>query len=165
MDEFYFRKTSHVPAFGSWDCNNEEEEEDEDDHLPFPFTQCFESARQAGLLRYSYSEDRDLYDNHLVAPAVIVVPRRRREGKGGPGRNKEGWVMCDYDYDYEYECDAKAAAGAAPSPVVVSHIPTCKPKAVDEDLYKISPDLLRPHPKRKGGWGFFSSCLRPSCVS
>ena len=25
------------------------------------FTQCFESARQAGLLRYSYSADRDLY--------------------------------------------------------------------------------------------------------
>ncbi|KAG6400844.1 hypothetical protein SASPL_137688 [Salvia splendens] len=48
-----------------------------------PFTQCFESARQAALLRYSYSEDcdlyvvGDLYDNEVLTPAVIVVPRRR----------------------------------------------------------------------------------------
>lgn len=63
-----------MPAFGSWDWN---------DNLPF--TQCFESARQAGLLRYGYSEseDRDLYvtgdlyENDFVKPAVIVVPRRR----------------------------------------------------------------------------------------
>lgn len=69
MQEF---KKSHVPAFGSWDCNDD-----------LPFTQCFETARQAGLLRYSYSEDRDLYvagdlyQNDVVTPAMIVVPRRR----------------------------------------------------------------------------------------
>jgi len=63
-----------VPAFGSWDWN---------DNLPF--TECFESARQAGFLRYSCSEseDRDLYvtgdlyENDVVTPAMIVVPRRR----------------------------------------------------------------------------------------
>ncbi|KAK4407539.1 hypothetical protein Sango_0334900 [Sesamum angolense] len=71
MDEFYWRR-SHVPAFGSWDCNDD-----------LPFTQCFESARQAGLLRYNYSQDRDLYvagdlyENDVVTPAMIVVPRRR----------------------------------------------------------------------------------------
>ena len=48
-----------------------------------PFTQCFKSARQAALLRYSCSKDRDLYvagdlyDNEVLTPAVIVVPRRR----------------------------------------------------------------------------------------
>lgn len=65
---------SQVPAFGSWDWNQD-----------LPFTQCFESATQAGLLRYtSYSdEDRDLYvagdlyENDVVTPAMIVVPRRR----------------------------------------------------------------------------------------
>jgi hypothetical protein len=65
-------KMSRVPAFGSWDWNDD-----------MPFTQCFESARQAGLLRYSYSEERDLYvagdlyENDVVTPAMIVVPRRR----------------------------------------------------------------------------------------
>ncbi|BAT96968.1 hypothetical protein VIGAN_09030100 [Vigna angularis var. angularis] len=75
MEEYYYKR-HHVPAFGSWDWN---------DNLPF--TQCFESARQAGLLRYSYSEseDRDLYvtgdlyENDVVTPAMIVVPRRREK--------------------------------------------------------------------------------------
>lgn len=63
-----FRR-SHVPAFGSWDCNDDDT----------AFTQCFESA---GMLRYSYSEGRDLYvagdlydDEYddVVTPAIIVV--------------------------------------------------------------------------------------------
>ncbi|THG10873.1 hypothetical protein TEA_025808 [Camellia sinensis var. sinensis] len=48
------------------------------------FTQCFESARQAGLLRYSYSADRDLYvagdlyENDVVRlPPQIPAPQRR----------------------------------------------------------------------------------------
>ena len=63
---------NHIPAFGSWDCNDD-----------LPFTQCFESARQAGLIRCSYSGDRDLYvagdlyENNIVTPAIIVAPRRR----------------------------------------------------------------------------------------
>ncbi|KAJ6296657.1 hypothetical protein OIU78_022392 [Salix suchowensis] len=37
------------------------------------------------------------------------------------------------------------------------------PKAIDEDLYKISPELLRSS-KRKKRPGLFS-CLVPACVS
>ncbi|PPS11292.1 hypothetical protein GOBAR_AA09355 [Gossypium barbadense] len=125
MDDYYTR--SHVPAFGSWDWNND-----------LPFTQCFESARQAGLLRYSYSEDRDLYvagdlyDNDVVTPAMIVVPRRRIN-------------------------DVKES----PSPTPL-HRPT--PKPVDEDLYKISPHLLYAKPRKKRGLSFFASCMVPTCV-
>ncbi|KAL8146708.1 uncharacterized protein LOC141705980 [Apium graveolens] len=139
-------KKSHVPAFGSWDCNDD-----------LPFTQCFETARQAGLLRYSYSQDRDLYvtgdlyQNDVVTPAMIVVPRRR--GKGGYPHvkegKKEGWLVCEYEYD------VKEAASPVP--------PRKAPKAVDEDLYKISPDLLYASSKRKRRFGLFSCCLRPSC--
>ncbi|WOH09672.1 hypothetical protein DCAR_0729130 [Daucus carota subsp. sativus] len=70
-------KKIHVPAFGSWDCNDD-----------LPFTQSFESARQAGLLHSSYSEDRDLYvtgdlyQNDVVTLATIVVPRRRKRRYG-----------------------------------------------------------------------------------
>ncbi|CAA2965078.1 uncharacterized protein LOC111393767 isoform X2 [Olea europaea var. sylvestris] len=150
MDEFYFRR-SHVPAFGSWDCN-----------AGLPFTQCFESTRQAGVFRNSYSdEDRDLYvagdlyENDIVTPAMIVVPRSR--AKVGYPREKEGrkeeaaWMMCDYDSDMK-------------SPVTAAPPPRPPPKAVDEDLYKISPELLRAQTKRKKARGFFSSCLRPSRV-
>ncbi|KZV15693.1 hypothetical protein F511_29060 [Dorcoceras hygrometricum] len=130
MEEFYFRR-SHVPAFGSWDICNED----------LPFTQCFESARQAEALRYGYSEDRDLYvagdlyENDVVTPAVIVVPRRRKGKKGEDQKEKkleEEWVVCDCECECEVN-PAKVAVG----------------KAVDEDLYKISPKLLRAHHTRR----------------
>ncbi|KAK4419718.1 hypothetical protein Salat_2384700 [Sesamum alatum] len=156
MDEFYWRK-SHVPAFGSWDCNDD-----------LPFTQCFESARQAGLLRYNYSQDRDLYvagdlyENHVVTPAMIVVPRRRGKTAAGYPKEKQGkrdgWMMCDCDCELRSQVSPVAAASPTPT--------RAAPKAVDEDLYKISPHLLRQHAKRKRrAWGgIFSSCLRPTCV-
>ncbi|KAK8711751.1 hypothetical protein V6N13_147018 [Hibiscus sabdariffa] len=136
---------SHVPAFGSWDWNND-----------LPFTQCFESARQTGLLRYSYSEDRDLYvagdlyDNDVVTPAMIVVPRRRtkvRESNAKQGK-RQSWEVNDVK--------------EPPSPTPVHHRPTTKP--VDEDLYKISPHLLYAKPRKKRGLSFFSSCMVPACV-
>ncbi|MBA0741700.1 hypothetical protein Gogos_014832 [Gossypium gossypioides] len=140
--DYYTR--SHVPAFGSWDWNND-----------LPFTQCFESARQAGLLRYSYSEDRDLYvagdlyDNDVVTPAMIVVPRRRKKGR--KSNDKEGkrqnWEINDVK--------------ESPSPTPL-HRPT--PKPVDEDLYKISPHLLYAKPRKKRGLSFFASCMVPTCV-
>ncbi|KAF5796174.1 hypothetical protein HanRHA438_Chr08g0360581 [Helianthus annuus] len=160
-DYDYEYTRNNVPAFGSWDC-----------HDDLPFTQCFESARQAGLLRYSYSEDRDLYvtgdlyDNNVVTPAMIVVPRRTRKAGYTKEEKKETWVVCDYDYNYE--CEGKEP----PSPVSVATPPPpqqpqqkqrhIKPKAVDEDLYRISPVLLRGKPRRK--WGLFSSCMQPTCV-
>ncbi|XP_012492179.1 uncharacterized protein LOC105804218 isoform X1 [Gossypium raimondii] len=150
MDDYYRR--SHVPAFGSWDWNND-----------LPFTQCFETVRQTGLLRYSYAEDRDLYvagdlyENDVVTPAMIVVPRKKK--KVGESHVKEGKKQ-------RWEVSEEKAA-AATSPIVMAK-PT--PKPVDEDLYKISPDLLYPKPKKlwfmqKKGLGLLSSCLVPSCLS
>lgn len=72
MQEYNYYSRNNIPAFGSWDWKDD-----------LPFTQCFESAREGGLIRYSYSEDRDLYvagdlyENDVVTPAMIVVPRRR----------------------------------------------------------------------------------------
>ncbi|XP_039001017.1 uncharacterized protein LOC120127082 [Hibiscus syriacus] len=143
MDDYYRR--NHVPAFGSWDWNND-----------LPFTQCFESARQTGLLRYSYAEDRDLYvagdlyENDIVTPAMIVVPRKRTKvgQKHVKDGKKQGWEVSD----------VKQPAMTA------SSIPMSKPtpKPVDEDLYKISPDLLYPETKKKKGSNLFSCCLMPS---
>ncbi|KAF2284607.1 hypothetical protein GH714_027540 [Hevea brasiliensis] len=135
FSEYYSR--NHVPAFGSWDWNND-----------LPFTQCFESARQAGLLRYSYSEDRDLYvagdlyENDVVTPAMIVVPRRR--GKVRQPRVKEekrkqqSWVVGDVK-------EPPSPTAAPPSNPIMTR-PT--PKPVDEDLYKIPPELLYAKPKK-----------------
>lgn len=151
--EYFMRKSQQVPAFGSWDCDGD---------FPIPFTQCFESARQAaGLFRYSYSEDRDLYvagdlyENDVVTPTMIVVPRRRVVEKRGKGETTKeaAWVV-----GYE---DFGGVVKEPPSPPPPSPPPS---KAVDEDLYKISPDLLFPRTKRRRSWGFFTCCLRPVCV-
>ncbi|GMP90216.1 hypothetical protein CsSME_00041445 [Camellia sinensis var. sinensis] len=148
MEEFSFRG-SHVPAFGSWDCNNDD----------LPFTQCFESARQPGLHRYSYSEDRDLYvsgdlyQNDVVTPAMIVVPRRRVSAKThGKEAKRKGWEVGDMK---------EPASHVSPPPPPP---PRNAPRAVDEDLYQISPDLLYAKLKRKRGRGLFSSCLLPTCI-
>ncbi|KAK0590684.1 hypothetical protein LWI29_030385 [Acer saccharum] len=150
MEDYYYRR-SHVPAFGSWDWNND-----------LPFTQCFDSARQAGLLRYSYSEDRDLYvagdlyDNDVVTPAMIVVPRSRTKGSDHQtrdGKKQSKWtVVSDVKEDQESDHESPRRRR------------NMTPKPVDEDLYKISPGLLYAKTKKKrGGLGFFSSCLLPTC--
>ncbi|GER54573.1 RPM1 interacting protein 4, partial [Striga asiatica] len=145
MDEYIFRRT-HIPVFGSWDWDNQT-----------PFTQCFESARPEGHFRYSNSEEErdlyiagDLYENDVVTPAMIVVPRRLTEKAG---------------YTKEKDCECKLKA--PPSLVSASFsTPTYinPPKAVDEDLYKMSPDIVRAKKKRKRSRGFFSSCLRLDCL-
>ncbi|CAH1419604.1 unnamed protein product [Lactuca virosa] len=156
MDEF---TGNHIPAFGSWDCNN---------HLPF--TQCFESARQTGYIGYGYGypQDRDLYvagdlyENNVVTPAMIVVPRRRRKAPVKQ-KKKEPWVVCDYDYVYDYSEKEDLAPEQPRKDVNVSG--KVHPKAVDEDLYKISPELLRAPPRRNSKrWGLFSMCMQPTCV-
>ncbi|KAI4356309.1 hypothetical protein L6164_000341 [Bauhinia variegata] len=145
MEEYYYKR-SHVPAFGSWDWNDS-----------LPFTQCFESARQAGLLRYSYSEseDRDLYvtgdlyENDVVTPAMIVVPRisAKVRDQNGKEAKKQTWVK-----DVKEPC--------SPPP-----LPRPTPKPVDEDLYKISPELLYAKTRKKRGLSLFSSCLVPTCIA
>ncbi|TMX05215.1 hypothetical protein EJD97_000959 [Solanum chilense] len=155
---YYLMNRSHIPAFGSWDCNND---------FPIPFTQCFESAKKVGLLRYSYSDDRDLYvagdlyQNDILTPAMIVVPRRKRKSSisDGVGKaRKERWVVCNCEYEYDEEKKDISIVPPPPPPIRAS-------KAVDEDLYKISPQLLHYKPTRKGVRRFFSSCLLPTCAS
>ncbi|GAA0161995.1 hypothetical protein LIER_18187 [Lithospermum erythrorhizon] len=174
MEDFYLRRR-HVPAFGNWDYNE----------YDLPFTQCFETVTNPeGLVRYSYcggDEELgdlyvagDLYENDIVTPAMIVVPRRpkakktahypkvkgeKREGGGGGGGGGN-WEMCDYEVkEVQSHVVSISPNKSPPSRRAVV------PKAVDEDLYKISPHLLRPqyNKKKARGW-LFSSCLRPTCV-
>ncbi|KAK4743916.1 hypothetical protein SAY87_010228 [Trapa incisa] len=170
----YCRKRE-IPAFGSWDCN---------DGGALPFTQCFDAAASrhhhpdaaptAGLLRYSFSHHRDLYASEVVAPSMIVVPPRRlprakarvednasdvkgeEEAKGKSGGVK--WVGGGDHFEVE-----EGPLNPNPSSAFVKQRPT--PKPVDEDLYKIPPDLLIVKPKKKRGllmmMIFFSCCSLP----
>ncbi|TYI60191.1 hypothetical protein E1A91_D10G088600v1 [Gossypium mustelinum] len=44
MDDYNCKRSGQIPAFGDWDHANE-----------LPITQYFESAREAGLIRFSSS--------------------------------------------------------------------------------------------------------------
>lgn len=163
MDE-YCKRSGQIPAFGDWDYANE-----------LPITQYFDCARQAGLIRYSSSSGDsdphvggggDLYAIHLKKPHRTVPPPRKTRGreKRGPHvkEQKRQGKVCDV-----------AEPPRKPSRQLLQHydaipppMPAASarpPKPVDEDLYKIPPDLLRTS-KRKKMLGFVSRCLVPACA-
>ncbi|XP_044480240.1 uncharacterized protein LOC123207021 [Mangifera indica] len=172
MDEYYCRRSGQIPAFGDWDYSNE-----------MPITQYFESARQAGLLRYSSSSgESDLYIrrgcgggdlyavNYQKPPRNVNVapPRKTRVGE------KRGLQVKEHKKQQQVKkvCDCHVTQPPRKQPppprskygvVTPTPLPVRPPKAVDEDLYKIPPELLRSH-KRKKLPGFFS-CLVPACAS
>ncbi|XP_076911345.1 uncharacterized protein LOC143569269 [Bidens hawaiensis] len=104
-----------------------------------------------------YVTSDHMYDNNVVTPAMIVVHRRMGKARATEGK-KDAWVVYDYayDHDHSYDCDDKEPPLEQPRNSV-------KQKAVDEDLYRISPELLHVKPKRKKWW-LFSSCMQPTCV-
>ncbi|KAL2345856.1 hypothetical protein Fmac_007141 [Flemingia macrophylla] len=134
--EYDHRRSGQIPAFGNWDYANQ-----------LPITQYFETARQAGLLRYSSSSSADFNSNNNKGTRnKQVVPKEKEAAK--PNMRKQGKV-CDVT-----EQPRKPRYDAVP-----------RAKPVDEDLYKIPPELLRTT-KRKKMLGFISKCLVPAaCVS
>lgn len=162
MDEC--KRSGQIPAFGNWDYANE-----------LPITQYFETARQAGLVRYSSSSgesdpyvrtDRDLYAVDFKKPLRNIPPSKK-------GTRNRGRVVVVKDKDKEKECvkvnmrkQGKVCdvTEQARKPVSQARVVRLA-KPVDEDLYKIPPELLRTT-KRKKMLGFISKCLVPAaCVS
>ncbi|WOL01406.1 hypothetical protein Cni_G10122 [Canna indica] len=131
----------HIPAFGSWDyCDD------------LPITQYFESAMHgAGEFRgRSFGEDH--YDDLFIPQRKPAYRRHQKKAKRGggekPPRSKQMGKVCDEA--------AQATAGR----------PRSAGKAVDEDLYKIPPELLSQKPKRKRLLrGLWSGCLGIDCVA
>ncbi|KAJ1413820.1 hypothetical protein SESBI_19314 [Sesbania bispinosa] len=180
MDEC--KRSGQIPPFGNWDFANE-----------LPITQYFESARQAGLVRYSSSSgesdpytrgDRDLYAVDFKKPVRNIPPSTLRKGTRNRGERKYPHVTVK---DKDKETNAMNMRKQGKVWDVTEHTrnkqnskqlhqhddvpqyppPTRRgvPKPVDEDLYKIPPELLRTT-KRKKMLGFISKCLVPAaCVS
>lgn len=64
----YCKRSRQIPAFGDWDYAND-----------LPITQYFESARQAGLIRYSSSSGEcDQYTCHRNLYAIDGYPKLPR---------------------------------------------------------------------------------------
>ncbi|XP_058740623.1 uncharacterized protein LOC131612893 [Vicia villosa] len=155
MDE-YCKRSGQIPAFGNWDFANE-----------LPITQYFENARQAGLIRYSSSSgetdpyvrgEQDLYIVDYKKP--VGKETRNRETR----MRKQSKVYDVTEYPGKQTMNKKKTLHVN-DVVCKAPLPTRVPKPVDEDLYKISPQLLRTT-KRKKMLGFISKCLVPTaCVS
>ncbi|KAJ3671938.1 hypothetical protein LUZ60_008017 [Juncus effusus] len=124
-----------IPSFGDWNQYNE-----------LPITQYFESAIQAGLVRTSQCSEeggRDLlYFSSPVKPT--------------------------YQYQYQYN-EPKIRKGVEKQYVNSDKIQQRKQQVavrpVDEDLYKIPPELLRQKPKRRFLRSLLTGCLGLNCVA
>ncbi|XP_058740626.1 uncharacterized protein LOC131612895 [Vicia villosa] len=102
-----------------------------------PITEYFENARQGG-----YGES-DLYAVDFKKPVQKATRNKEKRYKNAVVNDKETRMRKQGK---------------------VYHV-TEHPKPVDEDLYKISPQLLRTNKKKKM-LGFISKCLLPAaCVS
>ncbi|KAJ9179951.1 hypothetical protein P3X46_008261 [Hevea brasiliensis] len=170
MDEWKW--SGQIPAFGDWEHANE-----------MPITQYFECARQAGLIRYTSSGEcdqymrGDLYATDFKKPSRELGPPRKtrlRERKvpHGKEQKKQGKV-CDVTEPPRKQqqqhqkpisvynvSEKKNGVSVHPRP----KLPVRPPKPVDEDLYKIPPELLRSSKRKKKVTGFLS-CLVPGCAS
>ncbi|KAK9673270.1 hypothetical protein RND81_12G157000 [Saponaria officinalis] len=159
---------SQIPGFGNWEYVNE-----------LPITQYFECARQAGIIRYGSSGECGHtcncnnhsvdYDNYRAnPPAKQAKGRMKKSGatnvrEGSKNKQDKGKVFDVTVTEVPQTHGAKRAVNAVKKQQKQSQydaVSSRRPKAVDEDLYKIPPELL----KKKKRLGFFSRCLVPPCA-
>ncbi|TYH91581.1 hypothetical protein ES332_A13G125400v1 [Gossypium tomentosum] len=155
MDDYNCKRSGQIPAFGDWDHATE-----------LPITQYFESAREAGLIGFSSSSAKpkpyltvDLKTkhprNHVPVRKQVSRVKEKREGSGGGGplvteEKKAGRVggvtepprKLHYQYHHRHphhhvpnninDCNKQHGNDVVPP----------KRLPVDEDLYKITPEIL-----------------------
>ncbi|KAK7258587.1 hypothetical protein RIF29_24168 [Crotalaria pallida] len=159
MDEW--KRSGQIPAFGNWDYANE-----------LPITQYFECARQAGLVRYSSSSgDSGPYTNTMRVDHdhdlyAVQVKKPSKKGMKNNNNNRERRSSHHYHQGNGKVCDVTEHPrkhhhqmsnsnsnsnskqllhkhDVVPRSAPHNHHIKPKPKPVDEDLYKIPPELLR----------------------
>ncbi|XP_077210087.1 uncharacterized protein LOC143845593 [Tasmannia lanceolata] len=137
MEEY---RRCQIPAFGNWDFSDS-----------LPITQYFESARQAGLLRYN-DLGEDLYGEYLEKPMTRTpISHSKLQEK----ESSKPYQSIKETKKEIRVCDVKEA-----------QILPRAPKPVDEDLYKIPPELLRKNSRTKSRVvGFFTECITLNCCT
>ncbi|KAL1552135.1 hypothetical protein AAHA92_12973 [Salvia divinorum] len=176
-----YRKSGQIPAFGDWENASE-----------LPITQYFECARQAGLLRCSCSGECgganaaywggggggvNSYGVGYEKPLprrLYAVPERKTRGvnKGYPQSNEHMKKVKVRDlmnqprinHAVPHKHHPKQSNTTKSGNLVQQHRSSVSAKPVDEDLYKIPPELLE-NSKRKKMLGFFSKCMVPPCAA
>ncbi|XVF57009.1 hypothetical protein PTKIN_Ptkin06aG0168100 [Pterospermum kingtungense] len=166
MDDCCKRSSGLIPVFGDWDYANE-----------LPITQYFECARQAGLIRFSsssgesnpydiptdlYAVDSRKHSGNLAPSRKVSRAREKQHVKGGRVRDLTEPAR-KQQHQHPHHVAGSTTKQVKNSVDLPKRLPVRPPKPVDEDLYKIPPELLHSS-KRKKMPGFFS-CLVPACAT
>ncbi|KAG6531184.1 uncharacterized protein LOC122034679 [Zingiber officinale] len=147
MEDTMNRRHHYIPAFGNWDYSSD-----------LPITQYFESAMQAGLVRGHVHGEEPSYDDLFRASHSMKRRQQQeapwtRKAKRGDQKQQQQVQQREQERKQGKVYDAVAAQAR----------PRRAPMAVDEDLYKIPPELLHNKPRRaKSLW---SGCLRLNCIA
>lgn len=192
MEESYYKKSGQIPAFGNWDYTNDlpiTQYFDSARQAGLVRSHCSSSSsgecgRPQPRASAGLSEERHQHRRRHPTAAPLGVPpgktrvreKRLAHVKEEPKKQSR---TCDRDVSeppkgqryVSVTCNDKNKvvnklqeddAGSVPYPPMSPR--RRPPKPVDEDLYKISPDLLRTT-KRKKMLGFISRCLAPACTA
>ncbi|KAK1295042.1 hypothetical protein QJS10_CPA16g00533 [Acorus calamus] len=137
-----------IPAFGNWDLGDD-----------LPITQYFDSETQAGLTRgnffFTNVVHQDYKDDDLKKQPSWVVISPHKVKKGVEKREVHVHGLREQKKKQRRVCDVTPAETKGRRRA---------PKAVDEDLYKIPPELLSRKP-RKRVMDFWISCLGLNCLA
>ncbi|CAN6993183.1 unnamed protein product [Brassica oleracea var. botrytis] len=149
------KKSGQIPRFGEWEEANE-----------MPITQYFENPRQAGLLRHhhSISSSSSSSSSAEALKHAFHHPRQRhlhpsRQTAGTNERRRPQRRVRDVSAQTDkYYVDVTGVKQHQNNVASASR----PPKPVDEDLYKIPPELL--YSSRRKRMPGFLACLVP-CTS
>ncbi|XP_023636589.1 uncharacterized protein LOC17884567 isoform X4 [Capsella rubella] len=128
----YKKKSGQIPRFGEWDEANE-----------MPITQYFENPRQAEALKLASHRPRHHHPSRQTAGM--------REKRGPQRRVRDVSAQTD-----KYYIDVNGVKHFQNDDVAPISRP---PKPVDEDLYKIPPELI--HSSTRKRRPSFLACLVP----
>ncbi|XP_062084287.1 uncharacterized protein LOC133790617 [Humulus lupulus] len=182
----YIRKSGQIPAFGDWDYANE--------LPITQYFECARQAGLIRYSSSSGDSDpvharapHDLYavvDHYPQKPSRTATAQTHQPRKGRGIREKRFTHVKEQKKQQSKVCDVtdqprkpsskshnnghhhhyKATDDQGHLNDAVQRRPAKLPKPVDEDLYKIPPELLYSS-KRKRRLGIFSRCLVPACHS
>ncbi|KAI6685086.1 hypothetical protein NL676_030999 [Syzygium grande] len=189
MEENYHKRSGQIPAFGNWDYANQlpiTQYFECARQAGLVRSHCSSSSsgecgRPQPHIGAGLSEERHQHRRHHPRAAPLGVPPRKtrvREKRLAHVKEPEKQSRtCDGDVpERPKEQRYVSRTGNIKNKIVdklqgddagsVAYPQMARrrrpPKPVDEDLYKISPDLLRTT-KRKKMLGFISRCLVPVC--
>ncbi|KAK4605787.1 hypothetical protein RGQ29_000182 [Quercus rubra] len=193
MDE-YCKRSGQIPTFGDWDNANELPITQYFECARQAGLIRYSSSSSGETDHHPYVRG-DLYAVDFNKPSRFVPSSRKttRERAGGGVREREREREKRYNNNNNHHhrhpqlkeqkkvkaaqkvCDVtepstKTTHTAAATTIQNDAVPPPPPpppasKPIDEDLYKIPPELLLHTSKRKKILGFFSRCLAPACAA